>query len=101
QRSGVSGVFPWNGRAIPLIDLEAVLHPEKPVTHPTTSDFRQKRILVIEAEEDVVGLSVDEVREIVRLQSDAFRAVHASDGQFTRAEVEWSDGVARLLDVES
>src|SRR5690606_25910521 len=107
QTSRVSGVFPWNGRAIPLIDLTAML-PKKGGSstmknHSSnigTTDLGRQRTLVIETTEDVIGLSVDEVREVVRLKSEEFRAAHASDGLFTSAEVEWSDGVARLLDIE-
>ena len=107
QTSRVSGVFPWKGRAIPLIDLNAVLPTGKglPTTKkhsPSlgTADLGRQRTLVIETKEDVIGLSVDEVREVVRLRTGEFRAAHASDALFTSAEVEWSEGVARLLDIE-
>jgi chemotaxis signal transduction protein len=110
QTAGISGVFPWNGRAIPLISLDAVLLRPAGLDHAGldparnssgTPDHGQKRTLVIEANGDIVGLSVDEVREVVRLQSEAFRPVHASDGRFTSGEIEWTEGVARLLDLES
>lgn len=103
QSSRISGVFPWNGRAIPLIELSVVLRRSgsSPGKGTESSDESKSRTLVVETKDDIVGLLVDEVREVVRLQVGDFRSVHAADELYTSAEVEWSDGVARLLDVES
>lgn len=117
KNGSISGVFPWNGRAIPLLLVDRALglrRPDStsveaaPVTNSApafrtenSSSEERSRTLVVETSDDIVGLFVHEVREVVRILPEAFRPVHAADHLFTSAEAEWSGGrVARLLDLE-
>lgn len=97
----VSGVFPWNGRAIPLLLLDQVLRLSRPRIE-TVGPVKDGggRTLVVESSGDIVGLCVDEVREVVRIPAEDFRPVHALDQLYSSAEIEWPGGVARLVDLE-
>ena len=112
KNGSIPGVFPWNGRAIPLLLVGEALALCRPGsaslessalagrTVGSSADDRS-RTLVVETNDDIVGLFVHEVREVVRILPEAFRPVHAADQLFTSAEVEWAGGrVARLLDLE-
>lgn len=112
KNSSISGVFPWNGRAIPLLLVDEALGLRRPsAATPESSGVGsqlagsstegRKRTLVVETHDDIVGLFVHEVREVVRILPEDFRPVHAAEQLFTSAEVEWAGGrVARLLDLE-
>jgi chemotaxis signal transduction protein len=99
--SHVPGVFPWKGRAVALMDLVSLLHMESAgcAQERTESVENGQRTLVVQWADEVFGFSVDNVLEPVAIDSERFRPIHAADGLFTEAEVEWSDRIVRLLDV--
>lgn len=93
----VPGVFPWNGRAVAMIEVASLLR----LGSKGPSDENRQRTLLVQWEDDVFGLSVDSVFEPVTIDTENFRPVHAAEGLFTEAEIEWSGAVARLLDVSA
>ncbi len=63
--ASVLGIISLRGTIVPVLDLRGILQLERrPVT-------RQSRILVLRAGGDPVGLLVDRVTSVVRLESDA------------------------------
>ncbi len=91
------GVFPWNGEAIPLLDLTEILEL---TGSGKESDTVRNRTIVVRVGEDTAGLPADEVREVVRLESSDLRAVHAAPRPFARAEVEWEERLATVIELE-
>lgn len=64
----VLGITSLRGTIVPVVDLRRVLRlDERPIT-------RQSRILVLRGEGDPVGLLVDRVTSVVRLDSDTIEA---------------------------
>lgn len=94
--AAVTGVFPWNGCAVAMVELPRLLS----IDTPHDSADAGQRTLLIQWEQDVYGIRADAVQEPVQLESERLKPVHAADARFTQAEVEWSEGsVARVLDV--
>lgn len=94
--AAVTGVFPWNGCAVAMIELPRLLSID---TQRDGADVGQ-RTLLLQWEQDVYGIRADAVQEPVKIDPERLKPVHAADSRFTQAEVEWSEGsVARVLDV--
>lgn len=88
------GVFPWKGLAIPLIDVgQAIGLPRD------SKQKERRRTVVVRIDEELVGLSADDVREVVTFDEADLRPVHAAPRPFAQAEVDWSGGVATVLDL--
>lgn len=64
----VIGIISLRGTIVPVVDLRTILHLEqRPVS-------RQSRILVLQADGDPVGLLVDRVTSVVRLEGESIEA---------------------------
>jgi purine-binding chemotaxis protein CheW len=63
----LEGVMPYGNSAVPVIDLRKRFELEAPLREET-------RIMVLELESQRVGVVVDEVREVLRIDSTAIAA---------------------------
>jgi chemotaxis signal transduction protein len=95
----IMGVLSLRGTIASVVDLRLRLGLED---IPAT---RKSRILIVQMQEELVGLLVDEVRHVIRLRDDE---IEPPPGVFDRAEAEHIVGVGRydgdmyiLLDLES
>jgi purine-binding chemotaxis protein CheW len=83
----VVGIISLRGTIVPVLDLRQVLRLEQ---RPAS---RQSRILVLRADGDPVGLLVDRVTSVVRLEDDA---IEPTPRAMQRGESELLRGVGRL-----
>ncbi len=83
----VMGIISLRGTIVPVVDLRLLLGLERRVIS------RQSRILVLRADGDPVGLLVDQVTSVVRLESDA---VEPPPRAMQRHASEMLSGVGRL-----
>lgn len=88
-RSQVMGVISLRGTIVPIMDLRAVLRLDR---QPLT---RSNRILVLRAEGDPLGLLVDKVTSVVRIERDSIELKPAG---IARANQDMLDGVGRVGD---
>jgi purine-binding chemotaxis protein CheW len=63
----LEGVVPFEGGAIPVVDLRKRFELEAPITEET-------RLMVLDLEDQRVGVLVDEVREVMRVDSTTITA---------------------------
>ena len=85
--SAVMGIISLRGTIVPVLDLRQVLRLDARV------ETRQSRILVLRANGDPVGLLVDRVTSVVRLDNEA---IEATPRAMLRQENELLRGVGRL-----
>ncbi len=84
--SVILGILSLRGMVVPLIDLRLRLGLEGA---PTT---RKSRVLIVQQPDDLIGLLVDEVQNVVRLSENQ---IEDAPGLFGRAEGENILGVGR------
>lgn len=83
----VIGIISLRGTIVPVVDLRTILHLEqRPVS-------RQSRILVLRADGDPVGLLVDRVTSVVRLENES---IEATPRAMQRQESDLLRGVGRV-----
>lgn len=88
---GLSGVVPWNGRAVAAVELAPLLGVDAPPS-------ARARTLVVETRACVLAIAVDRVHEpraVIRQ-----RAAHATRIPFSRLEVELEERTLPLFEVE-
>lgn len=91
------GVFPWKGLAIPLIDVGRAMG----LPREGAKDQGGRRTVIVGVDEELAGLSADDVREVVTLEEGAVRPVHAAPRPFAQGEVDWGGRVATVLDLRA
>ena len=95
----ILGILSLRGTVVPVVDLRRLLGLDR------TPGTRRARILIVDTQDELVGLLVDEVRHVIRLREDD---VEPPPAVFGRSETEHMLGVGRvdgemyiLLDVHS
>jgi chemotaxis signal transduction protein len=84
--SVILGILSLRGMVVPLIDLRLRLGLE---ATPTT---RKSRVLIVQESDDLIGLLVDEVQNVIRLSEDQ---IEGAPSLFGRTEGENILGVGR------
>jgi len=95
------GVFAHKGLAIPVIDLAAVLDLTAQARSEDQSKENRRRTIVIQVGDDVAALVVDEVWEVSQIPEKELKEVRLTPRAFAQMEVQWSQQVATVLDIES
>lgn len=95
------GVFAHKGLAIPVIDLAVVLELTAPTQNGDQSTEDRRRTIVIKVGEDVAALVADEVWEVAQIAEKDLRDVRVVPRAFAQAEVQWSQQIATVIDVEA
>jgi|SRR6478752_1716115 len=95
-RRELPGVLAWRGRAVPLVDLGAVLG----IDMLALRESRQ-RTLIAETERGFLAIPVDEVREVQSVPSGQIREAHAVERPFSPTEADLQDAVMSVLDLPS
>jgi chemotaxis signal transduction protein len=95
-RRELPGVVAWRGRAVPLLDLAAVLGVGSLAAQET-----RPRTLVAETERGFLALPVDEVREVQSLSPEQLREAHAVERPFAPTEADLQGTVMPVLDLAS
>jgi len=94
----VAGLMNLRGKVFPVIDLKSRFRmPEAPLG-------ASARVMVVEVEEQVMGLVVDEVREVLRVPAIGFEpapaVIAASVGHYLRGVVNDQGRLLLLLDLD-
>jgi chemotaxis signal transduction protein len=84
--SVILGILSLRGMVVPLIDLRLRLGLE------ATATTRKSRVLIVQQADDLIGLLVDEVQNVVRLSEDQ---IESAPSLFGRLEGENILGVGR------
>ena len=87
--SYVEGVINLRGKVIPVVDLR------RRFGLPTAEHTRASRIVVVDVGEQVVGMIVDAVNQVVRLDT---ATVEAPGAVVTGADNAYVQGIAKLTD---
>jgi chemotaxis signal transduction protein len=88
------GVVAWRGRAVPLLDLAAVL-----AVGSLAAQVSRPRTLIAETERGFLALPVDEVREVQSLSSAQLRKAHAVERPFAPSEADLHGTVMPVFDL--
>lgn len=88
-KSVVLGIISLRGTIVPIVDLRAVLRLR---AQPTT---RQTRILVLQVDNHPLGLMVDRVTSVVRLERET---IEPKPRGIRRETTEYLEGVGRVGD---
>jgi len=88
------GVFAHAHRALPLLDLAAVLDLS------ADGSVARPRTVIVTLEHETLGLAADRVLEVIRLPRDEVRPPHAFPGPYAKAEVTLDGAAATVLDLE-
>ncbi len=95
----VLGIISLRGTIVPVLDLRRVLELEE------TPPSRPSRILVVRTEEDPVGLLVDRVNSVVRLDGSQLeatpRAIRRQTSDFVRGVGRLGSRLVIVLDVNA
>jgi chemotaxis signal transduction protein len=95
-RRELPGVIAWRGRAIPLVDLGAVLGlPE------LASKLARPRTLIGQVESGLLAVPVDEAREVQIFAADQIRVAHAVPRPHSVSEAEIQGVVMPILELPS
>ncbi len=89
------GVCAWRGRAIPVLELAALLG----ISRSDHATF--ERTLVVSHQQNTVAMPVAEARAVLFLPQSELRQVHATSVRFARAEVDWEQRVVAVLDLDA
>jgi chemotaxis signal transduction protein len=95
-RRELPGVVAWRGRAVPLLDLAAVLGVGALAAQET-----RPRTLIAETVGGLLALPVDEVREVQSLSPGQVREAHAVERPFAPTEADLQGTVMPVLDLAS
>jgi purine-binding chemotaxis protein CheW len=95
-RRELPGVVAWRGRAVPLVDLAAVLG-----VGSLAPQESRPRTLIAQTERGFLALPVDEVREVQSLSPDQIREAHAVERPFAPTEADLKSTVMPVLDLTS
>ncbi|HKO52432.1 MAG TPA: chemotaxis protein CheW [Polyangiaceae bacterium] len=90
------GVVAWRGRAIPLVDLGAILG-----LSPLASKLSRPRTLIAEVDRGLLAVPVDEAREVQEFTSEQIRPAHAVSRPHSVSEAEVRGLVMPILDLQS
>jgi len=97
--SVILGILSLRGTVVPVVDLRLRLNLT------AGPRVRKTRILIVQSESGLLGLLVDEVRQVIRLREED---IESTPGVFDRAEAEHIVGVGRqdgemytLLDLDA
>ncbi|MBN2069976.1 MAG: chemotaxis protein CheW [Candidatus Krumholzibacteriota bacterium] len=66
----VSGVINLRGEIIPVLEIHSVLGVEE---DPNRGNKRKKRVIILDSREGGFGFMVDEVKDVVRIDSEEIR----------------------------
>lgn len=92
------GLVNLRGKTIPVVDLRARL------ALATADDSESTRIIVVDTEQGHVGIVVDQVREVVTLQTDQIEATPALvtdfNTEFVKGVARNDEGLITLLDLD-
>ena len=93
----VEGVINLRGKVTPVIDLR------KRLSLPTSEQDKDTRILVVDVEDQDIGVIVDEVVEVLRISSDSIEpassVVTGADSPYLLGIVKLDDRLIILLDL--
>lgn len=90
--SWVRGVMNLRGEIIPVIDIRTQFEL------PSKEDDENTRIIIVKIEENMVGIIVDNVKEVVELGKDAIEQVQNVQGKMNVNHIQ---GVAKIQTEES
>jgi purine-binding chemotaxis protein CheW len=85
----IEGIINLRGKVIPVLDLR------KRFCLESTEDSKAMRIIVVEIIGNVMGIMVDGVSEVLRINSDI---VEAPPAAITNVDADYIEGVAKLED---
>lgn len=85
----IEGIINLRGKVIPVLDLR------KRFCLEAIEDSKAMRIIVVEIKGNVMGIMVDGVSEVLRINSDI---VEAPPAAITNVDVDYLEGVAKLED---
>lgn len=95
-RRELPGVVAWRGRALPLVDLGAVLG-----LGALASKLSRARTLIGEVDGGLVAVPVDEAREVQIFAADQIHTAHAVPRPHSVSEAEIQGIVMPILDLAS
>lgn len=85
----VEGIINLRSKVVPVFDLG------KRFQLPTTKEYNSKRIVVVEIGGNTLGMIVDGVSEVLRINSDI---VETPPSVITNVDSDYLEGVAKLAD---
>ena len=85
----IEGIINLRGKVIPVLDLR------KRFCLEAIEESKAMRIIVVEIKGNVMGIMVDGVSEVLRINSDI---VEAPPAAITNVDVDYLEGVAKLED---
>jgi chemotaxis signal transduction protein len=95
-RRELPGVVAWRGRAVPLLDLAAVL-----ALGSLEAQASRARTLIAQTERGFLALPVDEVREVQSFTPEQIREAHAVERPYAPREADLQGTVMPVLDLAS
>ncbi|BAT71626.1 purine-binding chemotaxis protein CheW [Thermosulfidibacter takaii ABI70S6] len=90
--SHVLGVINLRGQIVPVIDLRIKFN----LPYPPSEDDEERKIVVIEADDKVVGLMVDAVTHVLRIPVSQIETAH---GVVSGFEADYVEGIGKKEDL--
>ncbi len=88
----VLGVINLRGQIVPVIDLRMKFN----LPYPPSEDEEERKIVVIEADDKVVGILVDAVTHVLRIPHSSIEVPHGIIAGF---EAEYVEGIGKKEDL--
>lgn len=89
----IKGLINLRGNVISLLDINLILDVAK-------SDAEQSNIIILEMQEEMVGISVDQVDEVLDVEEDIIEKVDTAKGAYIKGVINFKDRIVTLIDID-
>ncbi|WP_373898278.1 chemotaxis protein CheW [Haloimpatiens sp. FM7315] len=91
----IKGIINLRGNIIPLLNLNLLLNIDK------LHDGVQQNIIIVSLEEESVGISVDQVDEVLEVEENMIETINDKDKKaYIRGIINFKDRIVTLIDID-
>ncbi len=89
----IKGLINLRGNVISLLDINLILDVSK-------GDSEQNNIIILEMQEELVGIAVDQVDEVLDVEEEIIEKVETAKGSYIKGVINFKDRIVTLIDID-
>ncbi len=89
----IKGLINLRGNIISLLDINLLLDVPK-------SEEKQNNIIILEMEDELVGITVDQVDEVLELEEELIEKINDGKKAYIEGVINFKDRIVTLIDID-
>jgi purine-binding chemotaxis protein CheW len=89
----IKGLINLRGNVISLLDINLLLDVSK-------SEEKQNNIIILEMEDELVGITVDQVDEVLEVEEDFIEKINDGKKAYIEGVINFKDRIVTLIDID-